>query len=228
MTPPTALPSPSTTSSISSSSSSSSSSVLSSGLSSASSLRSLAASLGIPSIYLAVSLFVLLVLLVFQGWGLRLLSWCLGFLYPLYCSLRALSGTGPTSPPLIPRASAPRLWLIYWMVYGVLSFTERLSDSVLSWLPLYPPLKLLFLLWCFLPQWQGCAVLYDVLLQPFLQRHREGIEKGVEEVTEVLGVVGAHVVRNGRKASMQYIRRGEELLERITHSQHPPQPLNHT
>jgi receptor expression-enhancing protein 5/6 len=169
-------------------------------------LRSVEQATGVPALYLAVVLVVLALLVVFQGWGMKLLTTTIGFIYPLYCSLRSLSSSSSSSSSSSP-ASVDRLWLIYWMVYGVFTFTERLSDSVLSWLPLYHPLKLMFLLWCFLPRYQGCAVLYDVFLQPLLARHHDRIEKGVEEVTEVIGVVGAHMVRTGRKASVTWMER---------------------
>ena len=184
-------------------------------LSSISSLRRLEASTGVPALYFAVAVVAGLALLVFQGWGLRLLTLAVGFCYPLYCTLRALSRLhSPDSASPSP-SGPPRLWLIYWLVYGCFVWGERLCDEALSWLPLYRPGKLLFLLWCFLPQSQGCAVLYDVFLRPLLQRHREGIERGVGEVSEVLGAVGAHVVRTSRKASMQYMREGKDLLDKI-------------
>ena len=174
---------------------------------------------------------------------MRALTFVIGFLYPLHRSLRALASAPhrPSShssaltasrsyPP--PSAAAglaevreeQRLWLIYWMVFGLFSFTERLSDSVLWWLPLYQPVKLAFLLWCFLPQSQGCATLYDVFLQPLLSRHREGIERGVGEVTEVIGVVGAHVIRSGRKASLFAASVGGELLSNLAAASPSSQP----
>ena len=45
--------------------------------------------------------------------------------------------------------------LVYWVVYGLFNTLETLSDTALSWLPVYHPVKLLFLLWCSLPQYQG-------------------------------------------------------------------------
>ena len=157
---------------------------------------------GIPRLYCAAALLVLTTGLVLQGWGLRLLIAVVAFLYPLYCSLRCLCA--PHSYAADP-SRGPRLWLVYWLLFGLLSFSERLSDSVLSLLPLYYPLKLAFLLWCFLPQTEGCAVLYDCVLHPLLARHSPAIERSVGDVREAVGAVGEHVVREGRKMSVQLL-----------------------
>lgn len=175
---------------------------LNSSLSRLSFLSSVERATGIPRLYCAVALLVLASGLVFQGWGLRLLTTLVAFFYPLYCSLRCLCA--PHSYAADP-SRGPRLWLVYWLVFGLLSFSERLSDSLLSFLPLYYPLKLAFLLWCFLPQSEGCAVLYDCLLHPLLARHSPSIERSVGDVREAVGAVGEHVVREGRKMSVQLL-----------------------
>ena len=175
---------------------------LHSSLSRLSFLSSVERATGTPRLYCAAALLVLATGLVFQGWGLRLLTTVVAFLYPLYCSLRCLCL--PQSYAADP-SRGPRLWLVYWLVFGLLSFSERLSDSLLSFLPLYQPLKLAFLLWCFLPQSEGCAVLYDCLLHPLLARHSPSIERSVEDVRDAVGAVGEHVVREGRKMSVQLL-----------------------
>ena len=176
-------------------------------------LASVERATGIPRLYCAVGLLVLVAGLVLQGWGMRLLTSVVAFLYPLHCSLRCLCL--PHSYAADP-SRGPRLWLVYWLVFGLLSFSERLSDSLLSFLPLYHPLKLCFLLWCFLPQSEGCAVLYDCVLSPLLARHSPSIERGVGDVREAVGVVGEHVVREGRKMSVQYLDSVRQRLNALS------------
>ena len=173
-------------------------------------LASVERATGIPRLYCAIALLVLVSGLVLQGWGMRLLTAVVAFLYPLYCSLRCLCL--PQSYAADP-SRGPRLWLVYWLVFGLLSFSERLSDSLLSFLPLYQPLKLAFLLWCFLPHSEGCAVLYDCVLKPLLARHSPSIERGVGDMREAVGAVGEHVVREGRKMSVQYL---DSVRQRFT------------
>lgn len=97
----------------------------------------------------------------------------MGFLYPVYMSFKTLER--PTTPLL-------RQWLMYWIVYGVFTTCEHISDKIFAWsaslppsvlialadargccsavlrrVPFYNPLKLLFLLWCFLPRYNVIA-----------------------------------------------------------------------
>jgi hypothetical protein len=41
--------------------------------------------------------------------------------------------------------------LTYWVVFGVFDVFDGALDYLLYWLPYYELLKLIFLVWCFLP-----------------------------------------------------------------------------
>ena len=81
-------------------------------------LRSVEERSGVPAVYLALALLLAALLALLQGWGMRLLTAVVGLLYPLYCSLRALSSSSSSSSSASRAQSAawgtPRLWLIYW------------------------------------------------------------------------------------------------------------------
>merc|ERR1712018_871233 len=80
-----------------------------------------------------------------------------GVVYPAFSSLKAvLSGT--------PEQSVA--WLRYWVVLGVFSVLELLSDPLINPLmysfPAYLVVKCLFLVWCMLPvKWNGSDVLFN-------------------------------------------------------------------
>jgi receptor expression-enhancing protein 5/6 len=152
---------------------------------------------GIRKLYLASALLVLALLLVFRGTGMGLLSVCVGFLYPLHMSLKTIENCASLFEQIsgANRArhteeqieekreeiiQALRKWLVYWVVYGLFNTLESLSDSALSWLPVYHPVKLAFLLWCFLPRFQGSQLVFDILVRPVLIRHESAIEESVE------------------------------------------------
>ena len=201
---------------LSSSSSSSSLQQLESSLSRFSLLLTCERVMGVPRVYSAAALLLCLCLCLRQGWGLSQLTLLLGFLYPLYCSLRCLSSLPERGSEQPPVAEQQRLWLIYWVLFGLLSFSESLSDLALgSWLPLYGPLKLAALLWCFLPSFRGSAFLYDVLLQPFIARHRERMLNVAQDVHDVAAVVARQV----RKQSIQ-------MLGAVVSSSLPPSPAS--
>lgn len=68
-------------------------------------------------------------------------------------------------------------WLVYWIVFGIFSFLEGHVDWLLgSWMPIYYPLKLLFLFMCFLPQFKGAQWLFVNVVHPILDKHEEHID----------------------------------------------------
>jgi len=202
-------------------------------------LGTLEASTGIRKIYFASFLSLLLLLLVFRGWGLSLLVGSIGFLYPMHRSMKTIENCGVLYDQIrreeekakryLERGmtgleggslgkihtmreiqekreeiiSQLRQWLIYWVVYGLFNMLESWSDTALSWLPVYHPTKLIFLLWCFLPQYQGSQLVFDVLVRPMLQRHEQSIEQGVETAQQA-GIAGVRrVSRVVRAKSIQ-------------------------
>lgn len=88
-------------------------------------------------------------------------------------------------------------------MYGLFNTLESLSDFSLSWLPIYHPLKLIFLLWCFLPQYQGSQLVFDILVRPVLIRHESAIENGVETAQQAAIFSVGRVGRVVRAKSIQ-------------------------
>jgi hypothetical protein len=43
-------------------------------------------------------------------------------------------------------------WLTYWVVFAAFTLLEYFSRTLLYYFPFYYPAKLVFLVWCFLPQ----------------------------------------------------------------------------
>jgi receptor expression-enhancing protein 5/6 len=167
---------------------------------------------GIRKLYLSSFLLLLALLLVFRGTGLSLVSVSVGFLYPLHMSLKTIENctslfeeiTGENRARHTEEEIAHkraeiigqlRKWLVYWIVYGLFNTLESLSDTALSWLPVYHPLKLIFLLWCFLPQYQGSQLVFDILVKPVLMRHEAAIEDGVETLQQGRTCVSAWLPR---------------------------------
>jgi receptor expression-enhancing protein 1/2/3/4 len=120
----------------------------------------------------------------------HLCSSAAAFLYPGYASYKTLSKR-PASEEDIER------WLMYWAVLGCLVGVEYVAEWLVSWcvwhdprmdpmrlltlvvccrLPLYYPMKTLFLLYLALPQTRGSTYLYQNHLQPFFHRHETQID----------------------------------------------------
>jgi len=109
----------------------------------------------------------------------RVVSSLVAFLYPGYASYKTLSQR-PASEEDLER------WLMYWCVLGFVVGVEYVAEWVISWIPFYHTLKMLFLLYIALPQTQGSSYLYKTHLQPFFRTHETQIDSTLARVKSKL------------------------------------------
>lgn len=102
--------------------------------------------------------------------------------YPAYASYKAIK-TGDLP--------ALEVWLMYWVVMGVVSVLENTVEWTVAWVPFYHELKALVVLWLTLPQiqvrsasagarltpTQGSTYIYVAHIEPFLASHEADIDR---------------------------------------------------
>jgi len=54
-----------------------------------------------------------------------------------------------------------------------------LTDFLALWIPFYYLLKIIFLIYLFHPSTQGAKQIYDVIIEPFLSKYEEQIDKAL-------------------------------------------------
>ena len=91
-------------------------------------LVALAEKLKIKTGALVIPCYVLALLLVFTGIASNFLVTVLGFVYPAYCSVKALESS---------RKDDDTQWLVYWVVFALFSVLEFFSDMLVGWVPFY-------------------------------------------------------------------------------------------
>ena len=91
----------------------------------------------------------------------------MGLLYPVLATTKAA---------IQEDSDACSGWLVYWAIYSIVALFETCCEWVISWLPLYPELKLAFVCWLVLPKFQGAALLYDRVLQDLFLEYEEQID----------------------------------------------------
>jgi hypothetical protein len=77
--------------------------------------------------------------------------------------------------------------LTYWVVFAAINLLETFV-FLLSWVPLYYAMKMGLLLYLQLPQFQGALWVYSNMLAPLLHKHKDSIDRTVEQVAGSLGV----------------------------------------
>jgi len=86
----------------------------------------------------------------------------IGFLYPVYASIKAIESN---------EKSDDNLWLTYWLIFALFKFFESIADVFISSIPYYFVTKVGFLVWCFLPQTKGATIVYDMIVKPYIVPH---------------------------------------------------------
>jgi len=72
-----------------------------------------------------------------------------------------------------------KLWLTYWTIYAVFSFLDLFAGWILKILPFYFIIKLIFLVWCFMPNTKGAIIVYNKVIKPFFLKNESKLDKAV-------------------------------------------------
>lgn len=118
--------------------------------------------------------FGLLILLMMQGWTILLTT--ITVLYPAVLSIRAIQSQGDDDD---------KVWLTYWMVFGVFNVLETFLGFVFWFIPYWEWLRLGLFVWLLLPQFNGAKYIYDKVLQPQLTANKATIEKWISMTQNV-------------------------------------------
>ena len=79
------------------------------------------------------------------------------------------------------RLDAAAEWLTYWVIFSLFSVLESVASFLVSWIPFYNVLKLMFLLWLLLPRFKGASKLYQALVQPIIRKHESKIDQSISQ-----------------------------------------------
>ncbi|XP_064456984.1 uncharacterized protein LOC135367791 isoform X2 [Ornithodoros turicata] len=115
---------------------------------------------GIHRVYVAFGLIAYIAVYLVIGARAQLVCNVTGFLIPAYCSIRTIEyGVKEDDCK----------WIVYWMVFASFSLVDMFSDKILKFLPIYWLLKLIFLVYCFIPiEHNGSKLLYHWIIRRFI------------------------------------------------------------
>ena len=122
---------------------------------------------GIKGKYVVI-LLTAAVFFVLIGFLDKIITNLTGTIYPAYWSIKAIESNN---------ADMDIQWLTYWVVFAIFTFIDVFSGFVLKFFPFYFFIKILFLLWLFLPNFQGATILYNFLIVKIFKKFEKEIEK---------------------------------------------------
>jgi receptor expression-enhancing protein 5/6 len=127
-------------------------------------IKALSAKVGVRSAYLVAGLLFVALFLVCSDLFGRLICDLLGIIYPGYLSFKAIESKTPDDD---------KQWLTYWVIFAAQKLLETITDIFLFWIPMYYPIKLIFLIWLAYPDTKGATKIYDSIVRPLLLKHEK-------------------------------------------------------
>lgn len=98
----------------------------------------------------------------------RIVILIFGTLYPAYASYKAVRTKN---------VKEYVKWMMYWIVFALFTTFETFSDCLLSWLPFYYEIKIVFVLWLLSPVTKGSSFLYRKFVHPQLTKREKEIDE---------------------------------------------------
>ena len=143
----------------------------------------------VKKIYQVYGSIVLIASWLIFGYGAALLCNAIGFLYPMYMSIKALETDDKDDDTQ---------WLMYWVVFSFFSVIEFFTDILVGWIPAYWFLKCVFLLWC-MSGLNGAEKVYRMVILPWYKKNVSKLDRAVDDV---------------RKAAKDFVGENQEVISK--------------
>nr|XP_043638492.1 putative HVA22-like protein g [Erigeron canadensis] len=98
-----------------------------------------------------------------------------GYAYPAYECFKSVEKNKPDIEQL-------RFWCQYWILVAVLTVSERIGDTFISWVPMYSEAKLAFYIYLWYPKTKGTLYVYDSFFRPYISKHETDIDRNLSEL----------------------------------------------
>jgi receptor expression-enhancing protein 5/6 len=148
--------------------------------------------------------------IVLIGYLENYITTIVGIGYPVFWSLKALESENKEDDTQ---------WLTYWIVFALFTLFDQFSGFVLRFVPFYFFFKILFLIWCFMPNTRGATVVYNMVIKQLFKTYEKDLDKLNERMSEKIGQT-VHGVTDAAKKTLQenkaeLIKRGFEAAEKL-------------
>ena len=76
-------------------------------------------------------------------------------------------------------------WLTYWVVFGAFMIADMFSVIIMKFIPFYFVIKIVFLIWCFMPNSGGTFIVYNFLVLKLFRSIETNIDNAADKVKHI-------------------------------------------
>ena len=129
-----------------------------------------------------------------------------GVILPAYWSIKAIES---------PEFDDDKQWLTYWAIYGLFTLLDKFANIILRIFPFYVRFKIIFLIWCFMPNTMGALFIYNKFVGPYFKKYEERIDKKIEKFLQEGKLRGKNKNKlQLRKEALKLMKMEEDALNK--------------
>ena len=132
-----------------------------------------------------------------------------GVTLPAYWSIKAIES---------PEFNDDKQWLTYWAIYGIFTLFDQFANIILRIVPFYFVIKIIFLIWCFMPNTMGALFVYNKLVGPYFRKYENKIDQKIEKFIREGKLRGRKNRKNLRKEALELMKKEGENVEEFAES----------
>ena len=131
---------------------------------------------GIKGIYVVIGLIISVILVYFNIFD-SIITNLVGTLYPAFWTIKSIEKNYTVEQ---------KNWLTYWAVFAFFVLIDMFSPIIVKFVPFYLVLKILFLIWMFMPGFYGCNFIYNKIVKKIFQKYEKILDELLKDAEEVL------------------------------------------
>ena len=124
---------------------------------------------GIKGIFVILGLFIAVIFVYFNIFD-SIITNLVGTVYPAFWTIKSLEQNS---------IEEQKKWLTYWVVFGAFIIVDMGSPVIVKFIPFYFVLKILFLMWLFMPGSNGCTIVYYLIVKKIFGYYEDKIDSYV-------------------------------------------------
>ena len=103
----------------------------------------------------------------------NLITNLVGTVYPSFWTIKAIESKNKNDI---------KKWLTYWIVFGVFIIIDFFNIIIVKIFPYYFLMKIMFLIWLFMPGSNGCTIIYQLFVKKIFNSFEDSIDIYVDNI----------------------------------------------